>query len=96
MEAEQYPLSAVPNARLSLGGQPFADSMSRAEDLVRSLYAKAATAVRSSLPLSKICFAQQCGGSDAFSGISANPLAGYDLVLSALKILTAGSQMART
>ena len=32
---------------------------------------------RTSLPLSKLCIGMQCGGSDAFSGISANPSAGY-------------------
>lgn len=32
---------------------------------------------RKTLPLSKLCIGMQCGGSDAFSGISANPSAGY-------------------
>lgn len=32
---------------------------------------------RVELPLSKLCIGLQCGGSDAFSGISANPSAGY-------------------
>lgn len=32
---------------------------------------------RETLPLSKLCIGMQCGGSDAFSGISANPSAGY-------------------
>lgn len=32
---------------------------------------------RTALPLSKLCIGLQCGGSDAFSGISANPSAGY-------------------
>lgn len=29
------------------------------------------------LPLSKLCIGMQCGGSDAFSGVTANPSAGY-------------------
>ena len=32
---------------------------------------------RASLSLEKLCVGMQCGGSDAFSGISANPAAGY-------------------
>jgi len=39
---------------------------------------------RVELPLSKLCIGMQCGGSDAFSGISGNPSAGYasDLLVS--------------
>jgi len=32
---------------------------------------------RVSLPLEKLCIGMQCGGSDAFSGITANPAAGH-------------------
>lgn len=32
---------------------------------------------REELPLSKLCIGMQCGGSDAFSGVTANPSAGY-------------------
>lgn len=32
---------------------------------------------RVELPLSKLCIGMQCGGSDAFSGVTANPSAGY-------------------
>lgn len=32
---------------------------------------------RKTLPLSKLCIGMQCGGSDAFSGVTANPSAGY-------------------
>jgi galactarate dehydratase len=40
---------------------------------------------RVSLPLEKLCVGLQCGGSDAFSGITANPAAGYagDLLVAA-------------
>ncbi|NLZ76828.1 MAG: galactarate dehydratase, partial [Spirochaetales bacterium] len=39
---------------------------------------------RQPLPLSRLCVGMQCGGSDAFSGVSANPVAGYasDLLVS--------------
>lgn len=32
---------------------------------------------RITLPLSELCIGMQCGGSDAFSGVTANPAAGY-------------------
>ena len=40
---------------------------------------------RVELPLSRLCVGMQCGGSDAFSGISCNPAAGYasDLLVEA-------------
>jgi galactarate dehydratase len=40
---------------------------------------------RVTLPLEKLCVGLQCGGSDAFSGITANPASGYasDLLVSA-------------
>jgi galactarate dehydratase len=40
---------------------------------------------RTALPLEKLCVGMQCGGSDAFSGITANPAAGYasDLLVGA-------------
>jgi galactarate dehydratase len=43
------------------------------------------TRKRSTLPLEKLCIGMQCGGSDAFSGITANPAAGYagDLLVQA-------------
>ncbi|WP_080848616.1 galactarate dehydratase [Cytobacillus gottheilii] len=40
---------------------------------------------RVELPLSQLCIGLQCGGSDAFSGVTANPAAGYsaDLLVNA-------------
>lgn len=38
---------------------------------------KANTLQRSPAPLSKLCIGLECGGSDGFSGISANPAVGY-------------------
>ncbi len=40
---------------------------------------------RETLPLSDLCIGMQCGGSDAFSGVTANPSAGYaaDLLVQA-------------
>ena len=38
---------------------------------------KANRSVRQAAPLSKLCIGLECGGSDGFSGISANPAIGY-------------------
>ena len=46
------------------------------DDAVLPLLRAAAGACRCELPLSALNIALQCGGSDAFSGISGNPLAG--------------------
>eukprot|EP00730_Choanoeca_flexa_P001769 TRINITY_DN10775_c0_g1_i2.p1 TRINITY_DN10775_c0_g1~~TRINITY_DN10775_c0_g1_i2.p1 ORF type:complete len:999 (+),score=247.95 TRINITY_DN10775_c0_g1_i2:14-3010(+) len=71
-----YPLAHVPHATLSLGTVSFEDNLNRAATMVEDLLTKA-PAPRQASPLSALAFAQQCGGSDAFSGISANPLAGW-------------------
>ncbi len=44
--------------------------------IVEQMLPLANQAVRTSQPLSKLCVALQCGGSDAFSSISANPALG--------------------
>lgn len=44
--------------------------------LLRELYAKAAADVRTDIPLSELRVGLKCGGSDGFSGITANPLLG--------------------
>ncbi len=51
-------------------------SLDEAEGIVRGWFSKAAAAKRRPQPLSELKIALQCGGSDAFSGISGNPLAG--------------------
>jgi galactarate dehydratase len=47
--------------------------MNMAEKKLRKLEARR----RVSLPLERLCIGMQCGGSDTFSGITANPSAGY-------------------
>lgn len=44
--------------------------------LLRELYAKASQDVREDVPLSELRVGLKCGGSDGFSGITANPLLG--------------------
>lgn len=55
---------------------------------IRQTFAGLATAnkqQRTAAPISKLCIGLECGGSDGFSGISANPAIGYtsDLLVSA-------------
>lgn len=45
-------------------------------DILRKLYAIAKTDVRTPQPISKLRVGLKCGGSDGFSGITANPLLG--------------------
>mgnify|MGYP006393983861 CR=1 FL=1 len=44
--------------------------------ILRELYSIAATDRRESIPLSELRVGLKCGGSDGFSGITANPLLG--------------------
>lgn len=71
-----YPLEHVPHRELVLTGE-YAGDMNRASSLVEELLAGSGDAKRVATPLSSLVLAQQCGGSDAFSGISANPLVGW-------------------
>jgi galactarate dehydratase len=50
-----------------------AEIMQMAENKLKKLNER----VRVELPLSQLCIGLQCGGSDAFSGVTANPSAGY-------------------
>ena len=44
--------------------------------ILRELYAIASKDCREDVPVSKLCVGLKCGGSDGFSGITANPLVG--------------------
>ncbi|RZL37514.1 MAG: altronate dehydratase [Rubrivivax sp.] len=52
------------------------EAIARGKELVRELAAKAAMSQRSPVPLSHLVVGLQCGGSDGYSGISANPALG--------------------
>ena len=52
------------------------DEMEEGMKLLRQLYAKAAQDKRSEVAVSKLRVGLKCGGSDGFSGITANPLVG--------------------
>jgi altronate hydrolase len=52
------------------------EAVEQGRELVRGLMAQAAGARRSSVPVSRLVVGLQCGGSDGYSGISANPALG--------------------
>jgi len=75
MCANNYPLHEVTHQFLSMTGS-FNDALSRGESIVRGWLPQADQCRRTRQPLEKLRIALQCGGSDAFSGVSANPLLG--------------------
>lgn len=70
-----YPELTVPHAFLSRGGG-FADDLARGAEHITGWLPELGAARRTEQPLAHLRIALQCGGSDAFSGVSANPLAG--------------------
>jgi altronate dehydratase len=75
MVAHNYPLEDTPHRFLSLR-QGLAAGLAEGEQIVRGWLGAADAARRTDEPLSGLRIALQCGGSDAFSGVSGNPLAG--------------------
>ena len=76
MAAHGYPLAEVRHHFLSLEGR-FQDDLARGEEWVRASLPRVNAASRSEQSLAHVNVALQCGGSDAFSGISGNPLAAW-------------------
>jgi altronate dehydratase len=70
-----YPLGDVPHAFLTIGSG-LAAALAEGDAIVRGWLATVAAQPRTPEPLSALRVALQCGGSDAFSGVSGNPLAG--------------------
>ena len=56
--------------------QEVEDEMEEGEKLLRELIDQAAEMRRETVPASKLIVGMKCGGSDGFSGITANPLVG--------------------
>lgn len=75
METHGSPIEAVPHRFLSLGGD-HERNLAQAKAAVEALLVIANQTVRTPQPLKHLKIGMQCGGSDAFSGISANPLVG--------------------
>jgi altronate dehydratase len=69
-------LDGVPHAFFSLGPDLEA-GLEEAERLATTLLEPLRSDVRSPQSVAHLALALQCGGSDAFSGISGNPLAGF-------------------
>ena len=61
---------------LFLEAQKVADELEEGMRLLRELYAKASSDVRTCAPLSELRVGLKCGGSDGLSGVTANPLLG--------------------
>lgn len=75
MRQAGYPLNDVPHAFLSLGSG-LAAGLAEGERVVRNWLPAANALTRTPEPVAALRVALQCGGSDAFSGVSGNPLAG--------------------
>eukprot|EP00439_Symbiodinium_sp_Y106_P044971 s1337_g5.t1 len=76
LSSEEYPSAHVPHEFLLLSGS-WREDLSEAEKMVRSsLLPSASQYKRSPQPASALRIALQCGGSDAFSGLTGNPLVG--------------------
>ena len=69
-------LDATPHRFITLSGS-FTEDLKTGQDILREFLPQANAFQRVTRPLSDIRVVLQCGGSDAFSGISGNPLSGY-------------------
>ena len=76
MRAHGYPLEHVLHRFYSIR-QDQAAALDECAQMVRSWFAPASAMPRSPQPLTRLRIGLQCGGSDAFSGVSGNPLAGW-------------------
>ncbi|MDD9992596.1 MAG: UxaA family hydrolase, partial [Rhodospirillales bacterium] len=70
------PLDRVPHAFLRIEGG-FEEEVARAAALIEGWLPEVAAARRTPEPVGELRLALQCGGSDAFSGVSGNALAGW-------------------
>ncbi len=76
MSARGYPLDHVVHAFLRIDGGYEAEA-ARAGAIIDGWLPEAAGAERTPAPVGALRLALQCGGSDAFSGVSGNALAGW-------------------
>jgi altronate dehydratase len=76
MKQNDYPLADVSHHFMSLSGD-FQYGLDSAAEIVQDWLDDANRVTRSPQPVSELKIALQCGGSDAFSGISGNPLAAW-------------------
>lgn len=71
-----YPIDALPHHFISIRGR-YAGAMDEGAGMIRSWLEGANGCRRTPQSVAHLRVALQCGGSDAFSGISGNPLAGW-------------------
>ncbi|MFZ0544175.1 MAG: UxaA family hydrolase, partial [Candidatus Promineifilaceae bacterium] len=71
-----YPLDSIPHHFLSRDAS-FSADLESAAAIVENWLKQVNAVERTAVPLSQLKIALQCGGSDAFSGISGNPLASW-------------------
>ncbi|MEM7737833.1 MAG: UxaA family hydrolase [Deinococcota bacterium] len=76
LSTHDYPLETLPHAFMSLQDS-FNASLERAEQIITGWLPIVRAQRREPMPLHHLKVALQCGGSDAFSGISGNPLAAW-------------------
>ncbi|HEX2729217.1 MAG TPA: UxaA family hydrolase, partial [Rubrobacteraceae bacterium] len=76
VQEHEYPVGDVPHEFVSLVGS-FRVDLERAKSVVDGWLDGVNQARRTEEPASELKIALQCGGSDAFSGVSANPLAAW-------------------
>lgn len=76
MEEHNYPLADVPHEFLSLSGG-FQENLAKGETIVKNWLDQVNSTARTAESVAHLKVALQCGGSDAFSGISGNPLLGW-------------------
>jgi altronate dehydratase len=76
LQENGYPIDDVPHEFMSLE-EGFRCDLERAKSVVRGWLEPVNAALRTEEPASELRIGLQCGGSDAFSGISANPLVAW-------------------
>ena len=76
MEENDYPLSGVLHRFLTIG-RGFEEDLDRGEATVRGWLEAVNATAATPVPILHLKLALQCGGSDAFSGVSGNPLASW-------------------
>ncbi len=76
MTEEGYPIDEVPHAHVRIG-HSFQFKLAEGRSRIESWIPEIDRLSRSRQPISTLNISLQCGGSDAFSGISGNPLAAW-------------------
>ena len=76
MVQQGYPLDELTHTFFSISGD-FQAELARAEEMVAMWLPLVDGTLRTEAPVAHLKLALQCGGSDAFSGVSGNPLAGW-------------------